>query len=344
MRSLALKLRLQIKEAGTKSYTTYFAESLIAEAKRDDRVVGIHAAMGGGTGMNIFEQKFADRTFDVGIAEQHAVTFAAGMACEGMVPMVAIYSSFMQRAFDQVVHDVALQNLPVRFALDRGGLVGADGATHVGAFDVTYMACVPNMVVMAPSNEAELCHMVATCIAIDDRPSVFRFPRGNGLGVDLKAEGVSDDLKGVALEVGKGRVLRGGRDVALVGYGNGVNWCLQAADILAKNGVSATVVDARFCKPLDTKLIRQLAQEHSAMLTVEEGSIGGFGSHVIQFLALEGLLDSGKLKFRPMCIPDIWIEHASQPEQYQLAGLTPGNIASTALAALGKPKESLVML
>lgn len=200
------------------------------------------------------------------------------------------------------------------------------------------------MVVMAPSNEAELCNMVATSIAIDDRPSVFRFPRGNGLGVDMKAEGVSEDLKGMPLEVGKGRVLKGGRDVALIGYGNATNWCIKAADILAKNGISATVVDARFCKPLDTKLFRQLAQEHGAMITVEEGSIGGFGSHVMQFLAMDGLLDSGKLKFRPMNMPDIWIEHGTQEEQYAAAGLTPAHIASTACNLLGKPREQLIIL
>ncbi|CAG9465541.1 unnamed protein product [Pedinophyceae sp. YPF-701] len=325
----------------TKSYTQYFAEGLIAEGRRDSRVVGIHAAMGGGTGMNIWEKVFPDRTFDVGIAEQHAVTFAAGLATEGMVPTCAIYSTFLQRGFDQVVHDVALQKLPVRFAMDRAGLVGADGATHCGAFDITYMACLPHMIVMAPSNEAELLHMVATSIAIDDAPSCYRFPRGNGIGVDLEAEGVGPDMKGKPLEIGKGRVLRGGKDVALLGYGSSVNECLKASEILAKNNVQATVADARFCKPLDTGLVRQLAKEHSAVIIVEEGSIGGFGSHVLQFMALDGLLDGG-LKVRPMCLPDRWIDHGAHSDQLEWAGLTPGHIASTAMSMLGK--KGLVMM
>ena len=327
----------------TMSYTNYFADSLIAEAERDSRIVGIHAAMGGGTGLNRFEKRFEDRTFDVGIAEQHAVTFAAGLACEGLVPMCAIYSTFLQRGYDQIVHDVALQNLPVRFAMDRAGLVGADGATHCGAFDVAYLACVPNMVVMAPSNEAELCHMVATSIAIDDRPSAFRFPRGNGIGVDMAANGVGSDLKGQVLEIGKGVVRREGTDIAVVGYGQSVNQCLAAAEMLSEHGISVTVVDARFCKPLDTGLLRRLAKEHPAMITVEEGSIGGFGSHVMNFLALEGLLD-GNLKFRPMCLPDKWIEHGSPAQQLEEAGLTSSQIASTVLAVLGRPKDSLAVL
>jgi len=328
----------------TMSYTNYFADSLIAEAEKDSRIVGIHAAMGGGTGLNRFEKRFADRTFDVGIAEQHAVTFAAGLACEGLIPMCAIYSTFLQRGYDQIVHDVALQNLPVRFAMDRAGLVGADGATHCGAFDVTYMACVPNMVVMAPSNEAELCHMVATSIAIDDRPSCFRFPRGNGIGVDMEALGVGANYKGTPIEVGKGVVRREGTDVALVGYGQAVNTCLAAAEMLAEHSISVTVVDARFCKPLDTDLIRKLSKEHGAMITVEEGSVGGFGSHVLQFLALEGLLDDGKLKFRPMCLPDRFIEHGSPAEQLAEAGLTSTQIASTVLSVLGRPRDSLDVL
>jgi len=327
----------------TMSYTNYFADSLIAEAERDSRIVGIHAAMGGGTGLNRFEKRFEDRTFDVDIAEQHAVTFAAGLACEGLVPMCAIYSTFLQRGYDQIVHDVALQNLPVRFAMDRAGLVGADGATHCGAFDVAYLACVPNMVVMAPSNEAELCHMVATSIAIDDRPSAFRFPRGNGIGVDMAANGVGADLKGEVLEIGKGVVRREGTDIAVVGYGQSVNQCLAAAEMLSEHGISVTVVDARFCKPLDTGLLRRLAKEHPAMITVEEGSIGGFGSHVMNFLALEGLLD-GNLKFRPMCLPDKWIEHGSPAQQLEEAGLTSSQIASTVLAVLGRPKDSLAVL
>jgi 1-deoxy-D-xylulose-5-phosphate synthase len=291
--------------------------------------------MGGGTGMTRFENVFPERVYDVGIAEQHAVTFAAGLACEGLVPVCAIYSTFLQRAYDQVVHDVSLQKLPVRFAMDRAGLVGADGATHCGAFDVTYMASLPNMVVMAPSNEAELINMVATSVAIDDRPSCFRFPRGNGIGLDLAAEGISDDLKGTPIEIGKGVIRQEGSDVALVGYGSSVLECLKAAKMLEDVGVSATVMDARFCKPLDGEMIRRLAKEHPAMITVEEGSIGGFGAHVMQFLALEGLLD-GSLKFRPMTLPDRFIEHGNQHEQLSEAGLTAPHIVATALNLVGK--------
>jgi 1-deoxy-D-xylulose-5-phosphate synthase len=274
----------------TLSYTQYFAESLIREAEADSKVVAIHAAMGGGTGLNYFHNRFPDRCFDVGIAEQHAVTFAAGLACEGLKPFCAVYSSFLQRGYDQVVHDVDLQRLPVRFALDRAGLVGADGPTHCGAFDVTYMACLPNMVVMAPADEAELMHMVATAAAIDDRPSCFRFPRGNGVGAVLPPGN-----KGVPLEVGKGRVLVGGTRVALLGYGTMVQACMKAAEALKDHDVYVTVADARFCKPLDTELIRQLAAEHEVLITAEEGSIGGFGSHVAHYLSLTGLLD-GPLK------------------------------------------------
>jgi 1-deoxy-D-xylulose-5-phosphate synthase len=274
----------------TLSYTQYFAESLIREAEADSKVVAIHAAMGGGTGLNYFHNRFPDRCFDVGIAEQHAVTFAAGLACEGLKPFCAVYSSFLQRGYDQVVHDVDLQRLPVRFALDRAGLVGADGPTHCGAFDVTYMACLPNMVVMAPADEAELMHMVATAAAIDDRPSCFRFPRGNGVGAVLPPGN-----KGVPLEVGKGRVLVGGTRVALLGYGTMVQACMKAAEVLKDHDIYVTVADARFCKPLDTELIRQLAAEHEVLITAEEGSVGGFGSHVAHYLSLTGLLD-GPLK------------------------------------------------
>lgn len=323
------------------SYTNYFADALIAEAERDVRVVGIHAAMGGGTGMNRFEQRFAERTFDVGIAEQHAVTFAAGLACEGMIPFAAIYSSFLQRGYDQIVHDVCLQSLPVRFAMDRAGLVGADGATHCGFADVAYMGCLPNMVVMAPSNEAELCNAVATAVAIDDRPSCFRFPRGNGIGVDFAEFGVSSTCKGTPWEVGKGMVKRSGKDVALMGYGTATNSCLAAAEMLASNGISATVADMRFCKPLDGKLIRQLVKNHPAIITVEEGSIGGFGSHVLQFMALEGLLDKGT-KIRPMTLPDRFIEHGGQGDQLAEAGLTASHIAATAASILGRAKDVAV--
>lgn len=334
----------QVKpQAKAQSYTNYFADALVAEAKRDSRVIGIHAAMGGGTGMNRFEKVFPERVYDVGIAEQHAVTFAAGLACEGLAPFCAIYSTFLQRGYDQVVHDVSLQSLPVRFAMDRAGLVGADGATHCGAFDVTYMACLPNMVVMAPSDEAELINMVATAAAIDDKPSCFRFPRGNGIGVDLAAEGITTDLKGTPMEIGKGRVRKIGKDVAIVGYGSSVLECMAAAEMLEKAGVSATVVDARFCKPLDTTLMRQLAKEHPAMITVEEGSIGGFAAHVMQFLALEGLLD-GNLKFRPMTLPDRYIEHGTQAEQLAEAGLTASHIAATAMTLLGQKKDMQAVL
>ena len=320
------------------SYTNYFADALVAEAELDSRVVGIHAAMGGGTGMNRFEKRFPDRTFDVGIAEQHAVTFAAGLATEGLVPFCAIYSSFLQRGYDQVVHDVSLQSLPVRFALDRAGLVGADGATHCGAFDTAYLGCLPNMVLMAPSNEAELCHAVATAIAIDDRPSALRFPRGTGIGVDMAALGVNPTtFKGKPWEIGKGVVLRSGRDVAFVCYGTLVNSALEAAEMLQQQaGVSATVVDMRFCKPLDTALLRSLAKEHEAIVTVEEGAIGGFASHVVQFLALDGALDLGKLKIRPMTLPDKYIEHGTQADQLAEAGLSSSHMAATALSVLGK--------
>eukprot|EP01025_Chloroclados_australasicus_P004795 TRINITY_DN11289_c0_g1_i2.p1 TRINITY_DN11289_c0_g1~~TRINITY_DN11289_c0_g1_i2.p1 ORF type:complete len:542 (+),score=51.21 TRINITY_DN11289_c0_g1_i2:772-2397(+) len=325
------------------SYTNMFADALIAEADRDSRVVAVHAAMAGGTGLYRFDKKFPERCFDVGIAEQHAVTFCAGLACEGMVPFATIYSSFLQRGYDQVIHDVCLQKLPVRFAMDRAGLVGADGATHCGAFDVTYMSCLPNMVVMAPSNEAELAHMVATAKVIEDRPSCLRYPRGQGIGVDLEAEGVGPDMKGQPLEIGKAIVRRAGSDVCLLGYGTMVNNCVEAAETLAAHGVSATVVDARFCKPLDTTLIRELARSHAALITVEEGSVGGFGSHVLQFLALEGLLD-GSMKVRPMNLPDRFIDHGQQSEQIAEAGLSAAHIANTALSMLGKKKESTLVM
>uniref|UniRef100_A0A7C8ZQ41 1-deoxy-D-xylulose-5-phosphate synthase n=1 Tax=Opuntia streptacantha TaxID=393608 RepID=A0A7C8ZQ41_OPUST len=319
----------------TLSYTQYFAESLIKEAEKDDKIVAVHAAMGGGTGLNYFQKKFPDRCFDVGIAEQHAVTFAAGLAAEGLKPFCTIYSSFLQRGYDQVVHDVDLQKLPVRFAMDRAGLVGADGPTHCGAFDITYMACLPNMVVMAPSDEAELMHMVATAAAIDDRPSCFRYPRGNGIGVPLPL-----DYKGTPLEVGKGRVLIEGSRVALLGYGSMVQQCVGAATLLQAQDISVTVADARFCKPLDGNLIKQLAKEHEILITVEEGSIGGFASHVTQFLCLNGILD-GSLKFRTMVLPDRYIDHGAQQDQLEEAGLSSRHIAATVLSMLGMQKEAL---
>ncbi|KAM7268651.1 hypothetical protein ACFE04_010817 [Oxalis oulophora] len=313
----------------TKSYTNYFAESLISEAAQDDKIVAIHAAMGGGTGLNLFQKEFPDRCFDVGIAEQHAVTFAAGLAAEGLKPFCAIYSSFLQRAFDQIAHDVDLQKLPVRFAIDRAGLVGADGPTHCGAFDTTYMACLPNMVVMAPSDETELMHMVATAAAINDRPSCLRYPRGNGIGSILPPNN-----KGIPLEIGKGRVVRQGRDVAILGYGTVIKRCLVAAYILELElGIKITVADARFCKPLDGELITQLAENHDALITVEEGSVGGFSSHVSHFLAMNGLLD-GNLKWRAMTLPDRYIEHGSADYQIDEAGLSSKHIAATVLSLI----------
>ncbi|XP_008236345.1 PREDICTED: probable 1-deoxy-D-xylulose-5-phosphate synthase 2, chloroplastic isoform X1 [Prunus mume] len=322
-------------KSSTLSYTQYFAESLIKEAEIDEKVVAIHAAMGGGTGLNYFQKRFPDRCFDVGIAEQHAVTFAAGLAAEGLKPFCAIYSSFLQRGYDQVVHDVDLQKLPVRFAMDRAGLVGADGPTHCGAFDITYMACLPNMVVMAPSDEAELMHMVATAAAIDDRPSCFRFPRGNGIGSLLPANN-----KGTPLEIGKGRILMEGSRVAILGYGSIVQQCVEAASMLQTRDISVTVADARFCKPLDTDLIKQLAKEHEILITVEEGSIGGFGSHVSHFLSLSGILD-GPLKLRAMVLPDRYIDHGAPQDQLEEAGLSSRHISATVLSLLGRPKEAL---
>mmetsp|Transcript_6361 Transcript_6361/g.14096 ORF Transcript_6361/g.14096 Transcript_6361/m.14096 type:complete len:725 (+) Transcript_6361:161-2335(+) len=328
-----------VSKTKTMSYTNYFADALTAEAERDKRIVAVHAAMAGGTGLTRFEKRFPERIYDVGIAEQHAVTFAAGLACEGLAPFCTIYSTFLQRGYDQIVHDVCLQKLPVRFAMDRAGLVGADGSTHCGAFDVTFMASLPHMVTMAPSNEAELINMIATAAAIDDRPSCFRYPRGNGIGVDLAAHGITKDLKGTPMEIGKALVRRQGKDVCLLAYGSSVNEALVAAEMLEKDGVSCTVVDARFCKPLDTKLIRQAAKEHPIMISIEEGSIGGFAAHVLQFLALEGLLDGG-LKFRPMTLPDYFIEHGDYRDQLAEAGLTAGHIAATALTTLGRQKEA----
>ncbi|XP_074283233.1 putative 1-deoxy-D-xylulose-5-phosphate synthase 2, chloroplastic [Silene latifolia] len=314
---------------GTVSYTEYFAKALTKEAEVEDKIVAIHAAMGGGTGLNHFQQRFPHRCFDVGIAEQHAVTFAAGLAAEGLKPFCAIYSTFLQRGFDQVMHDVDLQKLPIRFAIDRAGLVGADGPTHCGAFDTTYMACLPNMVVMAPSDESELINMVATAVAIDDRPSCFRYPRGNGIGVPI-----SPDFKGTPLEVGKGRILVEGSKVALLGYGSMVQKCLEASRFLKRREISVTVADARFCKPLDGTLVKQLAIEHEILITVEEGSIGGFGTHVTQFLSLNGLLD-GTLKLRSMVLPDKYINHGAYEDQLEEAGLTAKHIETTVLSLLG---------
>ena len=320
-------------KAAAPSYTRVFADALIAEAEKDERIVALTAAMPSGTGLDLFAKKFPKRAFDVGIAEQHAVTFAAGLAAEGFKPFAAIYSTFLQRAYDQVVHDVAIQQLPVRFALDRAGLVGADGATHAGAFDVAYLGCLPGFVIMAAADEAELVHMVATQVAIDDRPSALRYPRGEGFGVQLPT-------MGLPLQLGKGRVLREGTSVAIVSFGARLHEALAAADMLASFGLSATVADARFAKPLDTDLMRRLAREHEVMITIEEGSIGGFGTQVMQYLALEGLLDGG-VKFRPMTLPDVFIDHESPAKQYAEAGLDAPHIVATAMAALGRNGDYL---
>ncbi len=310
------------------SYTSVFAKSLIRHAEQDDRIVAITAAMPSGTGLNLFEEKFPKRTFDVGIAEQHAVTFAAGLATEGMKPFAAIYSTFLQRAYDQIVHDVAIQKLPVRFAIDRAGLVGADGQTHAGSFDVTYLGCLPGFVIMAAGDEAELAHMVATCVAIDDAPSAVRFPRGDGVGVAMPEIGVP-------LEIGRGRIMREGTSIALLSLGGRLHECLKAADELGTYGLSTTVADARFAKPLDTDLVSRLAREHEVVITIEEGAIGGFGSFVLHHLAMSGQLDNG-LKIRTMVLPDVFLDHDSPNAQYETAGLTAKHIVATALAALGR--------
>jgi 1-deoxy-D-xylulose-5-phosphate synthase len=313
--------------ARTPSYTKVFAEALIAEAEVDEKIVAITAAMPSGTGLNLFAERFPKRCFDVGIAEQHAVTFAGGLAAEGLKPFVAIYSSFLQRAYDQVVHDVAIQGLPVRFALDRAGLVGADGPTHAGAYDIAYLGCLPGFVLMAAADEAELTHMVATQAAIDDRPSALRYPRGDGVGVQLPQ-------RGSVLPIGKGRILKEGTVVALLSFGARLHECLKAADELAGRGLSTTVADARFAKPLDRDLLRRLAAEHEVLITVEEGAVGGFAAQVAQELALTGQLDAG-LKLRPLILPDRFIEHDKPERQYEEAGLDARAIVATALAALG---------
>ncbi|MGA9950456.1 MAG: 1-deoxy-D-xylulose-5-phosphate synthase [Xanthobacteraceae bacterium] len=318
----------QKSKGGAPQYTKVFAESLIKEARKDDKIVAITAAMPSGTGLDLFEKEFPTRTFDVGIAEQHGVTFAAGLATEGFKPFATIYSTFLQRAYDQVVHDVAIQKLPVRFALDRAGLVGADGPTHAGSFDVAYLGCLPNFVVMAAADEAELVHMVATAAAIDDRPSALRYPRGEGLGVPMPTEGKP-------LEIGKGRILREGTKVALFSLGARLGECLKAADELATYGLSTTVADARFAKPLDVEMLLRLAREHEVLLTIEEGSIGGFGAYVLQTLAEHGVLDRG-LKVRSMVLPDIFIDQDSPNAMYAQAGLDAKGIVAKAFEALGQ--------
>jgi 1-deoxy-D-xylulose-5-phosphate synthase len=314
-------------KANAPAYTRVFANALIAEAARDDKIVAITAAMPAGTGLDHFEAAYPDRMFDVGIAEQHAVTFAAGLASEGYKPFCAIYSTFLQRAYDQVVHDVAIQNLPVRFAIDRAGLVGADGATHAGAFDVAYLACLPNMVVMAAADEAELVHMTATCAAHDSGPIAMRYPRGDGVGVEMPE-------RGIPLEIGKGRILREGSRIAILSLGTRLAEALKAAEDLAARGLSTTVADARFAKPIDRDLVLGLARDHELLITIEEGSIGGFGSHVLNLLVESGALDRG-LKVRTMTLPDVFLDHDKPDRLYARAGLDAKGIVAKALEALG---------
>jgi 1-deoxy-D-xylulose-5-phosphate synthase len=319
----------QVKaKANAPSYTKVFGESLVKEAQKDGKIVGITAAMPSGTGIDIFGKAFPHRTYDVGIAEQHAVTFAAGLATEGYKPFAAIYSTFLQRAYDQIVHDVAIQKLPVRFVLDRAGLVGADGPTHAGSFDIAYLGCLPGFVLMSAADEAELAHMVATAVAIDDRPSALRYPRGDGVGVDMPEFGVP-------LEIGKGRIIKEGSSVALLSYGTRLQECLLAAETLSSHGLTTTVADARFAKPLDTDLVLRLAREHEVLITVEEGSIGGFGSYVLQTLAEHAALESGT-KVRCMVLPDVFIDHDSPAAMYAQAGLDAKGIVAKVFEALGK--------
>jgi|TARA_B100001059_G_scaffold136330_1_gene136670 1-deoxy-D-xylulose-5-phosphate synthase len=310
----------QIKsKSSTPSYTKVFAETLIKHAEQDTKIIGITGAMPSGTGLNLFEKKFPDRTFDVGIAEQHAVTFAAGLATEGYKPYAAIYSTFLQRAYDQVVHDVALQSLPVRFAIDRAGLVGADGPTHAGSFDITYLSTLPNFVVMAASDEAELVKMINTSVNINDRPSAFRYPRGNGVGIELPS------IK-ETLEIGKGRIIKEGKKVAIINFGARLKECKKASDTLFNKGIDCTIVDARFAKPLDEKLLMETATNHEVLITIEEGSVGGFGSHVMQLFSDRGVFDRG-FKFRSMILPDIFIDQDSPEKMYEAAGLDSDSIA-----------------
>ncbi len=318
-------------QAKAPAFTKVFAASLIEEAEHDPDIVAITAAMPSGTGLNDFAKKFPDRCYDVGIAEQHGVTFAAGLAADGLKPMVAIYSCFLQRAYDQIVHDVALQHLPVRFAIDRAGLVGADGPTHAGSYDLAYLMCLPDFVIMAPADEAELKHMVATSLSINDRPSAFRFPRGEGVGVELP-------VRGSVLPIGKGRVVREGSSIAILSLGGRLQECLKAADDLAARGLSATVADARFAKPLDEDLITQLARHHEVLITIEEGAVGGFGAHVLTYLAQSGELDTG-LKIRTMTLPDRFVAHGKPDGQYEDAELQARHITNMCIGALGETKH-----
>ncbi len=315
------------------AYQNVFAEALIKEAEKDDRVVAITAAMPSGTGLNLFADRFPERCFDVGIAEQHGVTFAAGLACEGLKPFATIYSTFLQRGYDQIVHDVAIQNLPVRFAMDRAGQVGADGSTHAGSFDISYLGCLPNMMLMAPADEAELVHMVATAAAYDEGPCGFRYPRGEGVGVALPKTGQ-------VLPIGRGRIIKEGTKIAFLTYGVALHSALAAAEKLEAMGLSTTVADARFCKPLDQELTRRLARSHEVLITVEEGSIGGFASHVLHFLAQEGLLDGG-LKFRPKYFNDLFIDQDKPEVQNRLMGVDAESLVQTAITALGIDASTL---
>ena len=313
------------------SYTKVFAQSLVKEAAKDERIVAITAAMPSGTGVDLFQKTYPERSFDVGLAEQHAVTFAAGLAADGMKPFAAIYSTFLQRAYDQIVHDVAIQKLPVRFAMDRAGLVGADGQTHAGSFDTAYLGCLPHMVLMAAADEAELVHMVATAVQIDDGPCAFRYPRGEGIGVEMPEEGIP-------LEIGKGRIVREGTAVAILSFGARLQECLKAADELGTMGLSATVADARFAKPLDTDLVDRLVKNHEVVITIEEGATGGFATQVLHHLATSGQLDAG-IKIRPMVLPDAFLDQDKPALQYETAGLNAHHITATALNALGKDAD-----
>jgi 1-deoxy-D-xylulose-5-phosphate synthase len=320
----------QVKpKANAPSYTKVFGQALVKEGEKDDKIVAITAAMPSGTGVDFFQKAFPKRTFDVGIAEQHAVTFAAGLAAEGYKPFCAIYSTFLQRGYDQVVHDVAIQNLPVRFALDRAGLVGADGATHAGSFDVAYLGVLPNFVIMAAADESELVHMIATAAAHDSGPIAFRYPRGDGVGLDMPQEGVP-------LEIGKGRVMRQGDKVAILSLGTRLADAMEAADLLAAQGISTTVADARFAKPLDVELLHSLATSHEVLITIEEGSVGGFGSFVMQQLAEDGLLDKG-LRVRSMVLPDVFLDQDKPELLYARAGLDAKGIVAKVFQALGRP-------
>ena len=314
------------KKSNAPSYTKVFANTLIKHAEKDTKIIGITGAMPSGTGLDLFEKKFPDRMFDVGIAEQHGVTFAAGLATEGYKPFAAIYSTFLQRAYDQVVHDVAIQSLPVRFAIDRAGLVGADGPTHAGSFDITYLSTLPNFVVMAASDEAELVRMINTSVNINDRPSAFRYPRGNGVGITLPS---IDET----LEIGKGKVITEGKQAAILSFGGRLQECLKASEVLSSKGIKVTIVDARFAKPLDEKLIMEIAANHEVVVSIEEGSVGGFGSHVMQLLSNRGVFDKG-LKFRAMILPDQFIDQDDPKKMYEKAGLDSDSIASTIENAL----------